>query len=94
MNRLIKFLPVAFLLILIISSCADATNIDECRDAEPYGFISGLFHGCIAPFTFVVSLFSDEIAMYAVNNNGGWYDFGFVIGAGILFGGSSKAKRK
>ena len=28
--------------------------------------------------------------MYAVNNNGGWYDFGFVLGAGILFGGGGK----
>jgi hypothetical protein len=25
--------------------------------------------------------------MYEVYNNGGWYDFGFVLGSGILFGG-------
>jgi hypothetical protein len=31
--------------------------------------------------------------MYAVNNNGGWYDFGFVIGTGILFGGGSSASK-
>jgi hypothetical protein len=30
--------------------------------------------------------------MYAKNNNGGWYDFGFVLGSGILFGGGVKAK--
>jgi len=32
--------------------------------------------------------------MYAVNNNGGWYDFGFVLGAGILFGGGSRASKR
>jgi len=31
--------------------------------------------------------------MYAVNNNGGWYDFGFVWGAGILFGGGAKIEK-
>jgi hypothetical protein len=31
--------------------------------------------------------------MYGVNNNGGWYDFGFVIGAGIIFGGGSRASK-
>jgi hypothetical protein len=40
---------------------------------------------------FILSLFMDDVAMYAVNNTGGWYDFGFVLGAGILFGGSGKA---
>jgi hypothetical protein len=29
-----------------------------------------------------------------VNNNGNWYDFGFVIGAGILFGGGSGGGRR
>ncbi|HOP12418.1 MAG TPA: hypothetical protein PLH09_00460 [Lentimicrobium sp.] len=47
----------------------------------------------IAPVSFTGSLISDSIAMYAVNNNGGWYDFGFVPGAGILFDGSSRASR-
>jgi len=32
--------------------------------------------------------------MYEIYNNGGWYDFGFVLGAGILFGGSVSAAKK
>jgi hypothetical protein len=39
----------------------------------------------------VASLFLDDVALYAINNNGSWYDFGFVLGAGILFGGGGKA---
>jgi len=74
-------------------SCADVVNIDVCRVSEPYGFWNGLWHGFISPISFFGSLFSDDIAMYAVNNNGGWYDFGFVWGAGILFGGGAKIEK-
>lgn len=82
-NRLTQILLAA--LVLSLSSCADVTPIDNCITSEPYGFWGGLWHGMIAPISFLCSLFSDDIAMYAVNNNGGWYDFGFVLGAGILF---------
>lgn len=81
-------------LVLLLSACAQVTDIDACRATEPYGFLAGLWHGIIAPVSFIGSLFSDNIAMYAVNNNGGWYDFGFVIGAGILFGGGGNAAKR
>ncbi len=76
---------------ILLSSCADVTLIQDCVHAKPYGFLGGLWHGFIAPLSFIGSLISDTIAMYAVNNTGGWYDFGFVLGAGILFGGGSRA---
>lgn len=79
------------LLVFMFSSCAKAIPIEDCLDFEPYGFFGGLWHGFIAPFSFVVSLFMDDVALYAVNNSGSWYDFGFVLGAGILFGGGGKA---
>ena len=82
------------LVILLLSSCAEVTPIDPSVTTEPYGFFSGLWHGIIAPFSFFGSLLNDEIAMYAVNNNGGWYDFGFVLGAGILFGGGGKSSNR
>lgn len=77
--------------ILLLTACADAVNVQECLIDRPHGFLSGLWHGFIAPVSFVASLFSDSIALYAINNSGGWYDFGFVIGAGILFGGGGSA---
>ncbi len=79
------------LFVLVCAGCADVTPIENCIVDEPSGFLGGLWHGLIAPLSFIGSLFIDDIAMYAVNNNGGLYDFGFVIGAGILFGGSGKA---
>lgn len=79
--------------LLLFSACAEVTNIQDCVVEEPYGFFFGLWHGVIAPVSFVLSVFFDDIAMYAVNNSGGWYDFGFVLGAGILFGGGGKASK-
>jgi hypothetical protein len=78
-------------LLFLFVRCADVIPISDFVTNKPYGFFSGLWHGFIAPLSFVGSLISDNIAMYGVNNNGGWYDFGFVLGAGILFGGGSKA---
>ena len=83
----------AVLIALFLTGCANVTPIADCVVGEPYKFLGGLWHGVIAPFSFVCSLFIDDVAMYAVNNNGGWYDFGFVLGAGILFGGGGKATK-
>jgi len=84
------FIILGLLLILTIaSSCADQADVVV---SDPYGFFSGLWHGIITLFSFIGSLFSDDIAVYACNNTGGWYDLGFLIGVGGLsFGfGSSK----
>lgn len=92
-NSTIFFLVAA---LLLLSSCT-ATHVDvtTCVADTPSGFWQGLWHGIIAPISFVISLFSDTIQMYEINNSGGWYDFGFAIGAGIIFGGSgSQAKRR
>lgn len=47
----------------------------------------------ISPIAFLISLFVDTVHMYEVHNNGGWYNFGFVLGSGILFGGGSSTAR-
>jgi hypothetical protein len=54
--------------------------------AKPAGFLGGLWHGLISPLAFIISLFNKNVRMYEIHNNGGWYDFGFCIGAGIIFG--------
>lgn len=82
---------IGLITLLILSSCAPSISVEQCVENDLYGFWGGLWHGIIAPVSFVFSLFMDGVAMYAVNNTGGWYDFGFVLGAGILFGGGGKA---
>ena len=88
-------LPYAIVLFVLfmLSSCAEVQHVAACQTGHTYGFLGGLWHGIIAPGTFVISLFSDHVAVWAVNNNGGWYTFGFLIGVGSLGFGSSKASR-
>lgn len=89
---------LAVLLILVLSACAAGANPQSdvaAADGDIAGFWLGLWHGIILPFTFIVSLFSDTVGVYEVFNNGGWYNFGFVLGAGTFLGGSgSGAKRR
>jgi hypothetical protein len=59
--------------------------------AKPAGFWGGLWHGIIAPITFVVSLFVDGVSIYETTNNGRWYEFGFMLGIGA-YAGSEAAK--
>ena len=80
---------------VFLSSCADVQpHIQPCLEGHTYGFWGGLWHGIIAPFAWIGSWFSDDIAVWAVNNNGGWYTFGFILGIGALTGGSSSAASK
>lgn len=78
--------PILLLLALFtccfLVSCADVQPVQECLTGRQYGFFSGLLHGFITPASFVASLFNDNIAIYAVNNSGGLYDLGFLIGSG------------
>lgn len=56
-------------------------------NAKPAGFWGGLWHGLIAPFTFLISLFVDGVGIYETDNNGRWYEFGFMLGIGTCAGG-------
>jgi len=55
-------------------------------------FWSGLWHGLVAPIAFVVSLFNDEVRMYAFPNDGRWYDFGFLLGISCWGGGAAASR--
>lgn len=80
------FIIVTLLTVTLFTSCADTDTeyflFNDIRDAS--GFWSGLWHGLILPISWIGSLFSDDIAIYAYNNTGGWYDFGFVLGVSGL----------
>ena len=80
--------------ILILTGCAAGVNPSinvPSSEGDIAGFWMGLWHGMISLITFIISLFKSNVNIYEVHNNGGWYDFGFVIGAGILFGGAGTA---
>jgi hypothetical protein len=83
------------LLIVLITACtADHHSVEACVTGEPAGFWLGLWHGFIAPITFIVSLFVDGIEVYEVNNNGNWYVFGFLLGIGAFTSGGILGGKK
>jgi hypothetical protein len=91
-------LKLAILLIAIafcFSGCANKEVVTECLTGQTYGFWYGLWHGIIAPIDLVLMLFRDDITVYAPNNNGIWYAFGFVLGSGGwgFFGGHKSSRR-
>ncbi len=83
--------PIAIAATFLLTGCADSMSFTEAADATPVGFLHGLWHGAILPVSWIVSLFSDTTAIYAIYNNGGWYDFGFIIGITVWAGGASQA---
>lgn len=80
-----------FLLLLasfiILNSCAPGNDKFE---AGPAGFWMGIWHGFISLFTFIISIFNDNITIYEVNNTGKWYNLGFIIGIMMFYGGGGK----
>jgi hypothetical protein len=88
-----KIFLVTLLVLMVLSlvSCAagpnDLANVQN-PEGEVAGFWQGLWHGIISPVTFVISLFNHNVNLYEVHNNGGWYNFGFILGVSIIFGGS------
>lgn len=87
---------LVFLLLGLISGCANREIVDACLTGHQYGFWGGLWHGIIAPIDFILMLFKDNITLYAQNNNGAWYALGFLIGSGGwgFMGGKGIARKR
>jgi len=78
-----------------LTSIQFQTAITCVQECHTYGFWGGLWHGMIAPLDFIgMLIWPDDVTMYAQDNNGGWYAFGFCWGAGIFFGSSYESGRR
>lgn len=88
---------LAMIGVLLLAGCAASINpnIDVPRaGGELAGFWKGLWHGLIAFVTFIISLFTDKVNIYEVHNTGNWYDFGFILGIMIAFGGGARGTKR
>ena len=96
MRRTASFVTLVLLVALTLAACTATQAPDASTPGAP-GFLLGLWHGAIAPITFVISLFTDAVRVYAVPNLGRWYDLGFMLGiggfSGGLFAGSRRRRR-
>ncbi len=78
---------------LTLAACVATESASAVQSTAP-GFLEGVWHGFIFPVSFLVSLFTDQIAVYSVPNNGGWYDFGYFVGICFLGVGARSSKRR
>ncbi len=77
------------LALVVLAGCVAGPNPavnTPNEEGRVAGFWLGLWHGIIAPVTFVISLFSDQVHVYEVHNNGNWYVFGFLLGLTAVWG--------
>ena len=81
----------ALFAMLALSACA-ATQASDAVAPHAPGFLLGLWHGFIFPVAWIVSLFTNHVAVYAVPNNGGWYDFGYFLGVVVFGVGARKSQ--
>ena len=91
-GRALRVTALAGAVLLLVAACAAGANDvagTPGPTGAPAGFLLGLWHGVIALFTFIISLFTESVSVYEVHNNGGWYDFGFILGVMIFFGGGA-----
>ncbi|MEN8169916.1 MAG: hypothetical protein ABFS08_06805 [Pseudomonadota bacterium] len=74
-------------ILLLLASCAagDAQFTPE----NEAGFWYGLWHGVISVISMIIHIFNDSVAVYEIDNTGGWYDFGFLLGVISIWGGGS-----
>lgn len=95
-----KHLLVALLVLagaLFLAGCAAGANPSvNMADAagKTAGFWTGLWHGIISPVTFIISLFTKNVNIYDVYNSGNWYNFGFMVGISIIFGGGARSTKR
>lgn len=78
---MIKILIPIFTVVLL-SGCATAMPGTQVEGAA--GFFAGFWHGFIAIYSLIGHLFDPTIVVFETPNNGGWYNFGFILGAGLI----------
>ena len=91
MTRTRAFILVA--MALAVAACVARQSSSAVAPTAP-GFLEGVWHGFVFPIAWIVSLFTDQIAVYSVPNNGGWYNFGYFIGICFLGVGARNSRRR
>lgn len=97
LKQLFSYALLGALFILAIAGCSNYEDVSACVDGKTYGFWNGLWHGIIAPVDLIAMIWREDVSVFAPNNNGFWYAFGFVLGSGgwgFLGGRGSKRARR
>jgi len=87
MKKKVILVVVVVVLVLSVSGCMPGDGSYSMED--PANFLSGIWHGWIAPISLIRGFFNNSIRVYEANNTGWWYDLGFYIAVISGFGGIS-----
>jgi len=93
----INLIIITIIILVLFASCAHTVDVSACTEGtKEYGFWNGLWHGIIAPITFIGHLFNNSIAVFATNlkGGGGWYYLGFLLGVSSSLSGGVKITHK
>jgi len=87
-------LLLAIFCMFSLTGCAHTEPMAECTTGFTYNFFGGIWHGIIIIPDFIAMLiWPDKYCIYAPNNSGGWYAFGFLLGVSASIGGIYKTSR-
>lgn len=91
-KKTLAILILILLVTMLLSACIPGDG--SYTSNKPAGFLSGIWHGWIAPISLIIGLFKPGIRVYETVNSGWWYDFGFYIAIISGFGGISLSRKK
>jgi len=91
-TKIVLIIAIIFVITFVMMGClpGDGKRTEE----KPGNFLTGIWHGWVAPISVIVGIFNKNIRVYEAQNTGWWYDFGFYMAIISGFGGLSLARRK
>ena len=92
MKKIMTIMLMTLMILVFVTSCMPGDG--SYTDGHMANFISGIWHGWIAPISLIRSLFNSNIRIYEVNNTGWWYDLGFYMAIISGFGGISLSRKR
>ncbi len=92
LNAARRAIPWCFLAIILVAGCA--AGDPQFTSKTPAGFWVGVWHGIISCVTLILGIWNHGVKVYEVDNTGGWYDFGFLIGVTMLWGHRSVTRSR
>ena len=92
MNKKTYFIITLLLIMILLTGCLPGN--DKYEFYRSAGFLSGIWHGWLAPLSLIISFFNENTHMYEINNTGFWYDFGFYMAIISGFGSVSLSRKR
>lgn len=92
MRKTMLPLAVVIVLSLLLTGCLPGDGTYTA--SKPAGFLSGIWHGWVAPISLIVEFFNRNIRVYEPVNTGLWYDIGFYMAVIGGFGSLSIIRKR